>query len=414
MTDTRVITSFSRALGKTLAQTFLKVRKRIGSARLLGIRTRVETLRRCHLARYSSVEWSQLTLSLILLIGTGLGCAGTGTAGFGKPTEAAAHKSQLPVQGRMPRLDASEWIGTTALTPEGLKGKVVLVDFWTYSCINCIRVTPYLNAWAAKYRDQGLVVLGVHTPEFGFEKRPENIREEMRRFNIQYPVAVDSEYRIWNAFHNQYWPAYYLVDGQGRVRYHQFGEGEYGKAEAAIQDLLAESRSTALQRTLVTAAASGVQAPPNTTGVFSPETYLGYRQASAFTSPERVQRDGVASYSAPTLQENTWALSGSWNISSDNAELVRAGGSIRYRFAARDLHLVMASSAEGKPVRFQVTLDGRPPGENHGVDTDSEGHGTVTGARLYQLIRQRSDIHECTFEIRFEDSGLKAFVFTFG
>jgi len=329
----------------------------------------------------------------------------------------ASHSSErsLPVEGRLPALEATEWIGTPPLTPKSLKGKVVLVDFWTYSCINCIRVTPYLNAWADKYRDQGLIVLGVHTPEFGFEKRPENIQEEMQRFHIAYPVAVDSEYRIWSAFSNQYWPAFYLADAKGRIRYHQFGEGNYAETESAIQQLLAEAGSSAPSGTLVTPAASGAQAASDARAVGSPETYLGYRKAAGFASPERVHHDRNAIYSAPSsLRRNAWALEGSWTISADQAQLDNSSGGISFRFAARDLHLVMAPPDDGKPVRFRITVDGQVPGNDHGADTDAEGRGVVNGARLYQLVRQRGGARERTFQIWFEDAGVKAFAFTFG
>lgn len=358
-----------------------------------------ETGRRFHAA----VAFLLLSLIFSVLVA----CAQAGTA--------KASERSLPVEGKLPALDATAWIGTPVLTPKALKGKVVLVDFWTYSCINCIRVTPYLNAWADKYRDQGFVVLGVHTPEFGFEKRSENIQEEMKRFHIAYPVAVDSEYKIWNAFGNQYWPAMYLVDANGRIRYHQFGEGNYPETESAIQQLLAEAGRGAPNGSSVVPHASGAQAPSDMRTVASPETYLGYREATGFISPEGSRPNRDVLYSTPSsLRRNTWALAGSWTIAADFVQLNNSGGTISYRFAARDLHLVMAPSDEGKPVRFQITIDGLPPGVDHGADTDADGHGVVIGSRLYQLVRQRGGARERTLQIRFEDAGLKAFVFTFG
>lgn len=322
--------------------------------------------------------------------------------------------SRLPYEGRMPSLNGLKWSGSSGVTDQDLKGKVVLIDFWTYSCINCIRVTPYLNAWAAKYRSAGLAVIGVHTPEFGFEKRPENIQEAVNRFHIQYPVLIDSDYKLWDAFSNQFWPAYYLVDGKGNIRYHQFGEGDYDKAEKAIQALLLEVRGANVSSALVSPSASGAQAPPSAGAVGSPETYLGYSQATNFASPHSVKKDTEATYRSTLLRVNQWSLSGSWTISADNATLDQANGSVSFRFQARDLNLVMAPSESGAPIRFRVLIDGHKPDADHGADIDSDGKGVVDSPRLYQLVRQKSLGADHTVEIDFETAGAKVFVFTFG
>ncbi|WP_455288882.1 cytochrome c biogenesis protein DipZ [Cupriavidus necator] len=326
-----------------------------------------------------------------------------------------AFRSGLPVQGQIASLNgAVEWLNSPPLTAEQLRGKVVLVNFWTYSCINCIRTLPYLRAWAAKYKDQGLTVIGVHTPEFAFEKNTGNIRKAIDKHRISYPVAVDSNYAIWRAFGNHYWPAFYVIDARGQIRHHQFGEGDYDKSEQAIQALLREAGSQATAIDAVPPQASGAEAAPDLGNVRSPETYLGYRQASNFASPEGLQADAARDYSIAKPSLNRWGLSGNWTVNPEQATLNRAGGGITYRFRARDLHLVLGPGADGKPVRFQVTIDGKAPGANHGADIDAAGSGTVMDTRLYQLVRQAGDVGERTFEIRFLDPGVQAFVFTFG
>jgi thiol-disulfide isomerase/thioredoxin len=308
-----------------------------------------------------------------------------------------------------------KWLNSEPLTAEQLRGKVVLVDFWTYSCINCIRTVPYVRAWAEKYKDQGLVVIGVHAPEFAFEKRIHNVERAIRNFGITYPVAVDNDFKIWRAFRNSYWPAHYFIDVEGRIRHHHFGEGDYEESEQVIQDLLAEAKGG-----LKTAAgfvapdAKGAEAAPDLARVRSGETYVGYQRASSFASPETMGADEARDYTVGRLRLNQWGLTGNWTVGAEQAQLNQAGGAISYRFRARDLHLVLGPGPNGKPVQFQVTIDGNTPGENRGADVDAEGKGTVSETRLYQLVRQSGDVRERTFEIRFLDGGVEAYVFTFG
>ncbi|WP_377806005.1 cytochrome c biogenesis protein DipZ [Azospirillum sp. A29] len=331
------------------------------------------------------------------------------------------YRSSLPVEGVLPSLDgATDWLNSQPLTTADLRGKVVLIDFWTYSCINCIRTLPYLRAWAEKYRDQGLVVVGVHAPEFAFEKRIGNVQKALRDFAIPYPVAIDNDFRIWRAFGNSYWPAFYIADATGRIRHHQFGEGGYEQTERVIQDLLAEATkgqtagSQAGEGGLVRPAGQGAQAPADLDDIRSGETYVGYRQAANFASPERDGIDQPRDYTVGALRLNHWGLSGNWTVGAEQARLNRAGGAIVYRFRARDLHLILGPVQDGKPVRFQVTIDGMPPGSDHGTDTDAEGFGTVSETRLYQLVRQAGAVRERTFEVRFLDPGVDAYAFTFG
>ncbi len=321
----------------------------------------------------------------------------------------------LGVEGGFPSLSgAEEWLNSAPLTPEGLKGKVVLIDFWTYSCINCLRAIPYVRAWAEKYKDHGLVVIGVHTPEFAFERKVSNVRAAVADLKIGYPVAIDNEYKIWRAFDNQYWPAHYFIDAQGRIRYHHFGEGEYDQSERVIQQLLAEAGDEGYSPALVSVAASGAQAPPDESDVKSPETYVGYNRADNFVSPGGIIEDENHDYAAAPLQLNQWSLSGDWTVGAENAALNKQDGRIAYRFHARDLHLVLGPAADNKPVRFRVSIDGAAPGKNHGADIDADGQGVVDGQRLYQLIRQSGAISDRTFEIEFLDPGVQAYAFTFG
>jgi cytochrome c biogenesis protein CcdA/thiol-disulfide isomerase/thioredoxin len=325
--------------------------------------------------------------------------------------------SNLAVEGRMPALDgAVQWLNSPPLTTGQLRGKVVLVDFWTYSCINCLRALPYVEAWAKKYAAQGLVVIGVHTPEFAFEKVPDNVRRAVTDLGVIYPVALDNDYKIWRAFNNQYWPAHYFIDAQGRIRHHHFGEGEYDASEKVIQQLLAEAGRRDVPAGTVDPRAQGTLAGAAPGGAASPETYVGYARGANFAAmPFPVKFDQPADYrTAPTLTLNQWGLSGRWIVASEKSSLVRAGGSITFRFQARDLHLVLGPAAKGKPVRFRVTLDGQPPGPDHGMDSDSQGLGTVTSQRLYQLIRQTGTSSPRTFAIEFLDPGVEAFAFTFG
>ncbi|WP_165411148.1 cytochrome c biogenesis protein DipZ [Rhizobium ruizarguesonis] len=324
-------------------------------------------------------------------------------------------RSDLPVEGYAPSLDgAVEWLNSTPLTTEQLRGKVVLVDFWTYSCINCIRTIPYIKAWAEKYKDQGLVVIGVHAPEFAFEKKIDNVKKAISDFQIGYPVAIDNDYSIWRAFENRYWPAGYLIDAKGQIRYHHFGEGNYNKTEKAIQDLLREAGSQTTASAPVAPDAKGVEAGPDLGNIRSGETYLGYEQAANFASPEELQADAARKYTIAEPGLNGWGLSGTWTVGRDQATLDQPGGGITYRFSARDLHLVLGPGGSGKPVRFQVKVDGKAPGPDHGSDIDADGNGTVTATRLYQLVRQSGTVAARNFEIRFLDRGVQAYAFTFG
>jgi cytochrome c biogenesis protein CcdA/thiol-disulfide isomerase/thioredoxin len=322
----------------------------------------------------------------------------------------------LPVEGTLPELSgATQWLNSPPLTPAALKGKVVLIDFWTYSCINCLRTMPYVRAWADKYKDQGLVVIGVHAPEFAFEKNVDNVKAAVASFKIGYPVAIDNDYAIWRAFQNHYWPAHYFIDAQGRIRYHHFGEGEYDQSERVIQKLLAEAgKPAAVAGGLVSVNATGAEAAADMGDVQSPETYVGYSRGVNFVSPGGVVQDESHIYKPGTPQLNQWGLAGDWTVNGESATLNDANGGIVYRFHARDLHLVLGPGPSGKPVRFKVTIDGAAPAASHGSDVDADGQGTVTSERLYQLLRQSGDIADHTFEIRFLDPGVQAYAFTFG
>ncbi len=307
------------------------------------------------------------------------------------------------------------WLNSAPLSKEALRGKVVLVDFWTYSCINSLRNLPYVKKWAAKYKDAGLVVIGVHTPEFSFERERDNVEMAVSELNVSYPVAMDSDYRIWQAFNNEYWPADYFIDGRGRIRHHHFGEGDYGESERVVRELLRENGATGPGGITVSLSAAGIEAPPSLANERSSETYLGYRRAENFASPERLSQDSQAQYSLPASPSlNEWGLGGSWNVGPESAVLQTAPGKIAFRFHSRDLHLVLGPAKNGNPVRFKVTLDGAAPGDDRGVDTATDGTGEVRWARLYQLVRQKGTIEDRTFEIDFLDPGVRAYVFTFG
>jgi len=317
-------------------------------------------------------------------------------------------------EGPMPDLNgAVGWLNSSPLSGKALRGKVVLVNFWTYSCINSLRELPYIKAWATKYKDAGLVVLGVHAPEFGFEKDPANVKNAVSDLKVAYPVPIDSNHSIWSAFHNEFWPADYIIDRKGRIRYHHFGEGEYEESERVIQELLSENGEAGLKGSAVRIAAAGAEAPPSK-DVRSPETYVGYARTENFASPERMARGSRRIYSASTkLALNQWGLGGSWNVAAESATLESAPGKIVFRFHSRDLHMVLGG-ANGKPVRFKVTLNGAVPGDDHGSDSAANGTGEIREPRMYQLIRQKESIHEVTFEIEFLDPGVDAFSFTFG
>jgi cytochrome c biogenesis protein CcdA/thiol-disulfide isomerase/thioredoxin len=310
---------------------------------------------------------------------------------------------------------ATLWINSPPLTPASLRGKVVLVDFWTYSCINCLRTLPYIKAWNEKYKDSGLVIIGVHTPEFAFEKDEANVRKAVKDLGITYPVAMDNDYRIWRSLNNEYWPADYFVDGTGRIRFHHFGEGAYDESEQWVRTLLAEANHAPPPGTATPIAASGAEAAPDSDDVQSPETYIGYARAQNFASPGGFNQDDPKVYRNPAeLDLNQWALAGKWKDQDQVATSLDAGASISFRFHARDLHLVLGPGADGKPVRFRVTLDGQAPGADHGVDTDADGYGVVTENRLYQLVRQHGGIHDRTMRIEFLTPGVRAYSFTFG
>jgi thiol-disulfide isomerase/thioredoxin len=323
---------------------------------------------------------------------------------------------RLPVEGELPSFDgATGWLNSPPLTPADLRGKVVLAGFWTYTCINWLRQLPYLRAWAGKYADHGLAVVGVHTPEFPFEANADNVSRAVREMRIGYPVALDSDYAVWSAFGNHYWPALYFADASGQIRHHHFGEGEYQRLEMVIQQLLAESGSTGAGHDLVSVNGRGAEAAADWASLRSPENYTGYERTENFASPGGAVPGKRHAYTAPAeLRLNHWALSGDWTLEEQAATLNEAGGRIAYRFHARDLHLVMGPAAAGAPVRFRVLIDGRPPGAAHGVDVDGPGTGTVAEPRLYQLIRQGGPISDRTFEITFLDPGAQAYAFTFG
>ena len=325
-------------------------------------------------------------------------------------------RSSLGDEGAMPDLDgAIGWLNSAPLDRKSLRGKVVLVNFWTYTCINSLRPLPFVKSWAAKYKDAGLVVIGVHTPEFSFEHEPMNVENAVHNLSVTLPVAIDSKYSIWQSFNNQAWPAQYLVDAKGRIRYHHFGEGDYGEIERLIQELLKEDGATGLASDMTSESAVGIEAAPDWTDGRSPETYIGYRQAQNFASPERVRKDSIQVFSAPAkLSLNHWGLSGSWDVDAESAVLQAVPGKIVFRFHSRDLHLVLAPAKGAKPVRFVVRLDGATPGESCGVDTAPDGSGEIREPRLYQLIRQKGPIVDRTFEIEFLDPGVHALDFTFG
>ncbi|WP_223488622.1 cytochrome c biogenesis protein DipZ [Pseudomonas sp. A-RE-19] len=322
----------------------------------------------------------------------------------------------LPIEGNLPSLDgAVQWLNSPPLTAQALKGKVVLVDFWTYSCINCLRTLPYVKAWAEKYRDQGLVVIGVHAPEFAFERDVGNVTKAMKDLGITYPVAIDNDYKVWRAFNNQYWPAHYFADAQGRIRHHHFGEGEYAESERVIQQLLREAGAAKVEEGLINANAQGVQLAPDMKEVQSPETYVGYRRAEHFVPETGLVPDKVEAYSPPSqLALNDWSLDGQWTVGPERAVSNAPASRIVYRFHARDLHLVLGPGADGKPVRFKVLIDGKPPGDAHGVDVAPDGSGSVSEQRLYQLVRQTAGVTDRTFSIEFLDPGVSAYAFTFG
>lgn len=318
-------------------------------------------------------------------------------------------------EGRMPNLDgAVSWLNSTPLSSKSLLGKVVLINFWTYSCINSLRELPYMKAWAAKYKDSGLVVIGVHAPEFGFETDPANVKDAVSDLKVSYPIPIDSNHSIWRAFRNEYWPADYFVDARGRIRYHHFGEGDYEQSERVIQALLKENGATGLDENTVRITSNGAEAPPSE-DVRSPETYAGYARAENFASPGGMAQDSQKSYSLPTKPAlNQWGLGGSWKVGIESGKLESAPGKIVFRFHSRDLHMVLGPGRNGTPVRFKVKLNGAALGDDHGSDSSVDGAGEVREPRMYQLVRQKGSIKDAVFEIEFLDPGVEVFSFTFG
>jgi thiol-disulfide isomerase/thioredoxin len=330
--------------------------------------------------------------------------AGAASSGMGAPAD------ELSSLGR-----AKEWLNSKPLTAADLRGKAALIEFWTYSCINWRRQLPYVRAWGEKYRDQGFVVIGVHAPEFPFERNVVNVRRAVKEMRIQYPVVIDTDYAIWRAFQNQYWPALYFVDRQGSIRHRQFGEGQYEQSELTIQRLLVETGAIALNQGLVSIDAQGAEAPAAWSDLLSQENYVGYERTQDFASPGGAVSGKRHVYAEPaTLKLNHWALAGDWTMDRQVIVLNKGNGRIAYRFHARDLHLVMGLSPSRAAVRFRLLLDGKVPGFAHGVDVDEQGNGAVTEPRMYQLIRQPKPIVDRQFEIEFLDSGAEVFSFTFG
>jgi thiol-disulfide isomerase/thioredoxin len=351
----------------------------------------------------------------------GAAAAALAAAGFGVGCAKAQSRTTqppelLPTEGTLPPLDgAIEWLNSAPLTAAGLRGKVVLVNFWTYTCINWLRQLPYVRGWADKYKDQGLVVIGVHTPEFGFEHNIDNVRWAAKDMGVDYPVAIDNDYAVWDAFTNRYWPALYFADATGRIRHHHFGEGDYEESERVIQQLLNESGAHDIGPELVAVDARGAEVAADWDDLESPENYLGVARTENFASSGGVLRSSSRVYAAPAqLTLNQWALDGNWTFENESVVLNDINGRIVSQFHARDLHLVMGPVTHGTSIRFNVLLDGLPPGAAHGFDVDDQGTGTVAEQRLYQLIRQPMPVAERRFEIEFLDSGVGAYAFTFG
>ncbi|TFB44900.1 cytochrome c biogenesis protein DipZ [Pseudomonas sp. F01002] len=397
------------------------LRRGLGAAMLAGVAAIALGLDTGILARVSTASTGGIEQALVGRL-AGKSPNGSGAMMAQVPASGSAMKvadkapGALPIEGNLPSLDgAVQWLNSPPLTVQALKGKVVLVDFWTYSCINCLRTLPYVKAWAEKYRDQGLVVIGVHAPEFAFERDVGNVTKAMKDLGINYPVAIDNDFKIWRAFNNEYWPAHYFADAQGRIRYHHFGEGEYAESERVIQQLLREAGAVKVADGLINASAEGVQLAPDMNEVQSPETYVGYQRAEHFVPETSLVPDKVSAYSAPSqLALNDWSLDGQWNVGSERATSSGPASRIVYRFHARDLHLVLGPGTHGKPVRFKVLIDGKAPGEDHGTDVAPDGSGSVTEQRLYQLVRQSGGVTDRIFSIEFLDPEVSAYAFTFG
>jgi thiol-disulfide isomerase/thioredoxin len=389
------------------------IRRGLGVAVLLGVIAVAFNLDSGVLTRLSFAHTDRLEQSLLKLVSPDAGAPAAVPGVQASPSGEAASAAANPLAALS---GATGWLNSPPLTPAVLRGKVVLVDFWTYSCINCLRSLPYIKAWYDRYKDHGLVVIGAHSPEFAFEKDPDNVRRAVAELRIAYPVALDNQYAIWRGFDNRYWPAHFFIDAKGQVRSHHFGEGDYAQSEQTIRQLLTEAG----YRDLPAAGsddlpAAGLQAPADEASARSPETYVGYARAERFDSPGGLKQGQAADYAYPSaIATNQWALQGRWLVDKEEAVLAGSGGALAFRFRARDLHLVLAPSADGHPVRFRVLLDGAPPTADHGADTDSEGYGVVREQRLYQLIRQSTPGQERTFTIQFLDEGVRAYAFTFG
>lgn len=400
----KVFTAMKRSLGAGEW-----IRRGIGAAMLIGVVAIALGLDTGLLTRLSNQTTSGIEQKLV----DKLGLSRTGSQ---SPT--AADENGTPVLsdlGPMPSLDgAVQWLNSPPLTPQALKGKVVLIDFWTYSCINCLRALPYVKAWADKYRSEGLVVIGVHAPEFAFERNVNNVIQESKKLGIDYPIAIDNNYSIWRAFNNQYWPAHYFIDAKGEIRYEHFGEGEYPQSERVIQQLLKEAGAKNVNTSISQVQAKGVEQAAGQDSDISPETYLGYMRSQHFASDNKVT-DAPADFTiSDPLDLNEWGLQGNWTVGDEKITLNKPNGRITYRFHARDLHLVLGPQEQGKQIRFKVTLDGKEPGEMHGSDISASGEGVVTDQRLYQLIRQPDAGGEHSFTIEFLDAGVNAYAFTFG
>jgi cytochrome c biogenesis protein CcdA/thiol-disulfide isomerase/thioredoxin len=402
----RVFASMKKSLGAGAW-----IRRALGVAVLLGVVAIAFGLDNSVLTRLSLSGTNHLEQAL-LDAAKPARSAGADRAGAARSTAGA-----LPILGPMPSLaGATSWLNSPPLSPAMLRGKVVLVDFWTYSCINCLRSLPYVKSWYEKYKDHGLVVIGVHSPEFAFERDVNNVSKAVKDLGVSYPVALDNDFAIWRGFGNEYWPAHYFVDAEGRIRGHHFGEGDYAESELILRELLQQAGYRDLPAAGMAAAPrSGIEAAADSAQDQSAETYIGYRRAAGFSSPGGLVHDRDAAYAVPaTLPLNHWALAGRWSVDREKALLVAAPGKIVFRFHARDLHLVLGPGDAGKPVRFRVTLDGAAPGAAHGADTDAAGEGVVAAQRLYQLIRQTEPVGEHEFSIEFLDGGVQAYSFTFG
>jgi cytochrome c biogenesis protein CcdA/thiol-disulfide isomerase/thioredoxin len=397
-----VFTRMKKSLGASE-----RIRQALGVLVLIGVGAIALGLDTRVLSKLSSAQTAGLESGLAQKLGV------SQSTNAGEAKINAMGELVLPPEGDLPSLDGlGPWFNSQRLIREQLKGKVVVIDFWTYSCINCLRSLPYVKAWDEKYRKDGLVVIGVHAPEFAFEREPANVARAIQDLGIRYPVALDNGYDLWRALKNNYWPAHYFVDAQGRVRYHHFGEGNYAMSERVIRQLLAEA-GHAPAGSMTGVEATGTAAAAALRDIGSPETYIGYARADRFISPGGLAHDQPKNYALAPLSLNDWALEGRWADSRQSARSLSADAKISFRFHARDLHLVLGS-ASGKPVRFRVELDGAPPGPDAGIDVSANGTGVVREQRLYQLVRQKGAVRDRTFTVEFLDPGVEAFSFTFG